>query len=146
MSAIWRFCYESLTVISSVPEKNVRCREGSAIKDVCYKEVSLYGTLFRRQLVHVSKRTTEPIVRCYCAWLRRFCIVNLTSGCIEFKSCQNISTRRNNMCVCNVYTRASTRLSPIQIRKFSSSLFQWGCSVMMLSFKWYGSHWKVRIE
>ena len=32
----------SLTVISSVPEKSVRCREVSAIKDACYKEVSLY--------------------------------------------------------------------------------------------------------
>ena len=119
MSAIWKFCYESLTVISSVPEKNVRCKEVSAIKDICHKEVSLYGTLFRRQLVHVSKRTTEPIAPCYCAQLRRFCIVNLMNGCIEFKSCRNISFRRNNMCVRNVYTRASTRLPLIQIRTFS---------------------------
>ena len=28
--------------MSSVPEKSVRCREVSAIKDVRYKEVSLY--------------------------------------------------------------------------------------------------------
>ena len=41
VSATWRFYYESLTVISSVPEKGVCCREVSAIKDVCYKEVSL---------------------------------------------------------------------------------------------------------
>ena len=31
-----------MTAISSVPEKSVRCREVSAIKDVRYKEVSLY--------------------------------------------------------------------------------------------------------
>ena len=42
MSATWKFCYESLTVISSVPEKSARCREVSAIKDVPYKKVSLY--------------------------------------------------------------------------------------------------------
>ena len=111
MSAIWRFCYESLTVISSVPEKNVRCREGSAIKDVCYKEVSLYGTLFRRQLVHVSKRTTEPIVRCYCAWLRRFCIVNLMSGCIEFKWCQT-SQLEETICLYVTCTHGQVLVSP----------------------------------
>ena len=43
MSATWRFCYESLTVISCVPEKRARCRELSAIKDVRYKVVSLYS-------------------------------------------------------------------------------------------------------
>ena len=32
VSATWRFCYESLTVILSVPEKSVRCREVSAIR------------------------------------------------------------------------------------------------------------------
>ena len=32
----------SMTAISSVPEKSVHCREVSAIKDVRYKEVSLY--------------------------------------------------------------------------------------------------------
>ena len=42
VSATWRVCYESMTAISSVPEKSVRCREVSAIKDVRYKEVSLY--------------------------------------------------------------------------------------------------------
>ena len=42
MSATWRFYHESLNVISSVPEKSVRLREVSAIKDVYYKEVSLY--------------------------------------------------------------------------------------------------------
>ena len=34
-----RVCYESMTPISSVPDKSVRCREVSAIKDVRYKEV-----------------------------------------------------------------------------------------------------------
>ena len=38
----WRFCFESLTIISSFPKKSVRCREISAIKFVLYKEVSLY--------------------------------------------------------------------------------------------------------
>ena len=38
----WRFCFESLTFISSFPKKSVRCREISAIKFVLYKEVSLY--------------------------------------------------------------------------------------------------------
>ena len=46
MSATQRFCYESLTVISSVPEKNVRCRDVSAIKAVRYKEVSLHMVNF----------------------------------------------------------------------------------------------------
>ena len=31
-----------MTVISSIPEKSVRCREVCTIKDVRYKEVSLY--------------------------------------------------------------------------------------------------------
>ena len=31
MSATKRFCYVSLTVISSVPEKSVHCREVSAL-------------------------------------------------------------------------------------------------------------------
>ena len=47
VSATWRFCYDSLTVISSVPEKSVLCREVSAIKDVRYKEVSLYWMKIR---------------------------------------------------------------------------------------------------
>ena len=38
----WRFCFESLTFISSFPKKSVRCREISAVKFVLYKEVSLY--------------------------------------------------------------------------------------------------------
>ena len=42
MSATWRFCYESLTIISSLPEQSVRCRDVSAIKHVGYIEVSLY--------------------------------------------------------------------------------------------------------
>ena len=42
MSDTQRFFYESLTVISSVPEKSVRFREVAAIKNVRYKEVSLY--------------------------------------------------------------------------------------------------------
>ena len=80
----------------------------------------------RRKLVHISKRTTEPIVRCYCARLRRSCIVSLVNSCNEFKLRQNISIRRNGRCVCNVYTRASTRPSlPIQIRTPSSLRFQW---------------------
>ena len=41
VSVLWRFCYENLTVISSVSEKSVRCREVSAIKGVRYKGVSL---------------------------------------------------------------------------------------------------------
>ena len=41
ISATQRFCYESLSVISSVPEKSVICREVSAIKDVRCKEISL---------------------------------------------------------------------------------------------------------
>ena len=40
VSATNRFCYESLTNISSVPEKSDHCREVFAIKDVRYKEVS----------------------------------------------------------------------------------------------------------
>ena len=36
-----RFGYESFFAISSVPEKSVRCREVSAIKDVHYKQVLL---------------------------------------------------------------------------------------------------------
>ena len=35
------FFYESLNVISSVPEKSVSFREVSAIKNVRYKQVSL---------------------------------------------------------------------------------------------------------
>ena len=42
MSATWRFCYEGLTVISTVSEKSVRFRKVSAIKDVRFKKVSLY--------------------------------------------------------------------------------------------------------
>lgn len=42
MSSTWIFCYESLTIISSLPEQRVRCRDVSAIKDVGYIEVSLY--------------------------------------------------------------------------------------------------------
>ena len=38
------FCYESLAVISFVPEKSVGFSEVPATKDVCYKEVSLYFT------------------------------------------------------------------------------------------------------
>ena len=45
VSATQRICYESLTVISYVPEKSVCCREVSVIKDVRYKEVTLYFSL-----------------------------------------------------------------------------------------------------
>ena len=36
-----RFYCECIIVISSVPEKSVRCRDVSPIKDVRYEEVSL---------------------------------------------------------------------------------------------------------
>ena len=42
LSAIKRFFYETLTMISSVLKKSVRYREVSAIKHVHYREVPLY--------------------------------------------------------------------------------------------------------
>ena len=39
----------------------------------------------RPQLVHISKRTYEPIVSCYCARLRRSYIINLMNSCNQFK-------------------------------------------------------------
>ena len=42
LSAIKRFFYETLTIISSVLRKSVRYREVSAIKHVRYREVPLY--------------------------------------------------------------------------------------------------------
>ena len=42
VSAKQRYCYESLNIISSVPENIVRCREFSAMKDVRFKKVLLY--------------------------------------------------------------------------------------------------------
>ena len=42
LSAIKRFFYETLTMISSVLKKSVRYREVSAIKHVRYREVPLY--------------------------------------------------------------------------------------------------------
>ena len=41
MCPLQRGGYESLTVISFVPEKSVCCREVSSLKEVRYKEVSL---------------------------------------------------------------------------------------------------------
>ena len=60
VSATWRFCYESLTVISIAPEKSARCGELSAIKDVRYKEVSLY--LLKSPLSHrLTLRVTTTL-------------------------------------------------------------------------------------
>ena len=42
LSAIKRFFYETLTMISSVLRKSVRYREVSAIKHVRYREVPMY--------------------------------------------------------------------------------------------------------
>ena len=42
LSAIKRFSYETMTVISSVLMNSVRYREVSAIKHVRYREVPLY--------------------------------------------------------------------------------------------------------
>ena len=42
LSAIKRFFYETLIMISSILRKSVRYREVSAIKHVRYREVSLY--------------------------------------------------------------------------------------------------------
>ena len=46
-------------------------------------------TTSRRQLAHISKKTTELIVKCYCAWLRSSYIVNLMNSCNELKLSQN---------------------------------------------------------
>ena len=46
----------SMTAISSVPEKSVHCREVSAIKDVRYKEVSLYFKNTDIKRVHDTKK------------------------------------------------------------------------------------------
>ena len=43
LSAIKRFFYETLTMISSVLRKTVRYRKVSAIKHVRYREVPLYA-------------------------------------------------------------------------------------------------------
>ena len=56
----WRFCFESLTFISSFPKKSVRCREISAVKFVLYKEVSLYSDSLKPEiLIAVYKIRTK---------------------------------------------------------------------------------------
>ena len=49
-------------------------------------------TTSRRQLVHISNRTTKPVVYRYCSRLRRFYVVILMNSGDKFKSRQNIST------------------------------------------------------
>ena len=53
-------CYESLTIITSFPEKGVRCREASTIKDVRYQEVSMLG---HNWLLAISFVVVTKIIR-----------------------------------------------------------------------------------
>ena len=53
-----KFCYENLTIISSVSEKSVCCRVFSAIKNVRYKEVSLYSFSKRNLATRYKINTT----------------------------------------------------------------------------------------
>ena len=50
-----------MTPISSVPDKSVRCREVSAIKDVRYKEVSLHFINTDIKRVRDTKKIWETI-------------------------------------------------------------------------------------
>ena len=65
MFTTWRFCYESLTVISCFPEKRARCRELSAIKDVRYKEVSLYSLKGLKMMLIINITLKYPILICW---------------------------------------------------------------------------------
>lgn len=50
--------YESVTVISSVPEKSVRCTKVTAIKDVRY--IRAYNILKRRRRRALGTRLASP--------------------------------------------------------------------------------------
>ena len=63
MSVTQRFCYESLTVSSSVPEKSVHCREVSAIKDIHHMEVLLYLNVCITYLVFKNLTESDAMLK-----------------------------------------------------------------------------------
>ena len=92
------------------------------------KRSELCRKYVRFQLVHISKRTSEPIVSCYYVRLRRSSL-DLTSldslkVAINLSCVKTSQFQRSSWCICKVYVKVnSSSLLPIQIRALSSSPF-----------------------